>query len=646
VCNAGKLGCDVCRRVAALDSHGHNLLLSPEWSECTVTAYGDCTNKMQTSLRKKICKHKNSDVHKAAEALLHSRAANEILFSVARQREQDMEATCKVFRTAYYVAQSDRPYSDHPDLISLQQANGINLGRLLHSNVSCTDIIDHISSQMRHTLINKICANKFHISVLIDESTNLNRLSCLVVYVRATVDIDVGPVTFFLDLVELQATDANAIVAALMHCLVSHGFSEEFLKEFWVGLAVDGASVMLGNKCGVATQLKAKFPALVTWHCFNHRLELAVADAIKCTTQVNHFKIFMDTLYSLYSQSPKCQRELGECAAALEQHLNRIGRVLSVRWVASSCRTVLAVWKSYPALHEQFVRKSQDSSLDSREKSKFAGLARKFESPIFVKNLGLMLDALEELSDLSLALQRADVTLSVATKLISKQVLLFTARKESDSEYYTESCEAVASGEFKGVKLLTTDGKLPEIPKGQFYQALADSVAARLLPDKEKDLVRAIDALNPASFPDDLSPEYGESEIRLLCTKFGLAFRDLKFAFREYRDSRGNAIAPCVRVMLNCVNTIPVSTSECERGFSKMNVVCSSLRTRLTVPHIMSSLIFVSLCCPPVHLWEPLKFVKSWIALNRRSADCTQGLKRVVAPPAASTAMKALWDAM
>lgn len=68
---------------------------------------------------------------------------------------------------------------------------------------------------MRQTLINKICANKFHISVLIDESTNLNRLSCLVVYVRATVDIDVGPVTFFLDLVEIEATDANGIVAAL-----------------------------------------------------------------------------------------------------------------------------------------------------------------------------------------------------------------------------------------------------------------------------------------------------------------------------------------------------------------------------------------------------------------------------------------------
>ena len=118
-------------------------------------------------------------------------------------------------------------------------------------------------------------------------------------------------VTFFLDLVELNATDANGIVAALMQCLVGHGFTEEFLRESWVGVAVDGASVVLGSKCGVATQLKAMFPLLVTWHCFNHRLELSVSDAIKSTTQVNHFKIFLDTLFALYSQSTKCQRELG-----------------------------------------------------------------------------------------------------------------------------------------------------------------------------------------------------------------------------------------------------------------------------------------------------------------------------------------------
>jgi len=104
----------------------------------------------------------------------------------------------------------------------------------------------------------------------------LSKLSTLVVYIRATLDENVGPVTFFLDLIEMHSTDANGIVAALMQCLIAHGFTEEFLKESWVGLAVDGTSVTLGANCGVATQLKAQFPLLITWQCFNHRLELAV----------------------------------------------------------------------------------------------------------------------------------------------------------------------------------------------------------------------------------------------------------------------------------------------------------------------------------------------------------------------------------
>jgi hypothetical protein len=44
---------------------------------------------------------------------------------------------------------------------------------------------------------------------------------------------------------------------------------------------------------------------------------------------------------------------------------------------------------------------------------------------------------------------------------------------------------------------------------------------------------RAVEAVNPGSYPENMSPEYGESDIRLLCTKFGLSFRDLKAAYRE-----------------------------------------------------------------------------------------------------------------
>jgi hypothetical protein len=85
---------------------------------------------------------------------------------------------------------------------------------------------------------------------------------------------------------------------------------------------------MLGSKAGVATKLKHRFPMLTSWHCVNHRLELSVHDAVKACTEINHFKIFLDSLFATYSMSPKCQRELEECAKEVHGEINRIGREL------------------------------------------------------------------------------------------------------------------------------------------------------------------------------------------------------------------------------------------------------------------------------------------------------------------------------
>src|SRR6218665_3878254 len=88
---------------------------------------------------------------------------------------------------------------------------------------------------------------------------------------------------------------------------------------------------------------------------------------------------------------------------------------------------------------QHFVQKASDMSNDSKERSKFSGMAKQFESPVLLQNLGIMFDALEELSDLSLALQKADITLATANKLVSKQTEIFSARKETGSEYLSEA---------------------------------------------------------------------------------------------------------------------------------------------------------------------------------------------------------------
>jgi len=238
----------------------------------------------------------------------------------------------------------------------------------------------------------------------------------------------------------------------------------------------------------------------------------------------------------------------------VEVQFNRIGRVLDMRWVSSNFRTVL---------HAHFSARSSDTSTDGNERSKFLRLAKKLESPVFIKNLDLMVDALDELSDLSLALQETDITLPLVNKRVHKEIEILESRKQSDAEYYTEACCSVSDRHFKGVSVAVGRSRKEQfIDKEQFYQALADALRARLFPDSEKKLINATETLNYSLFPCEMSPEFGKTEIKLLCAKFGMSFSDVKFSYSQFRGSRGVIIAPQMFKLISCVNTIPASTAQ------------------------------------------------------------------------------------
>jgi len=57
-------------------------------------------------------------------------------------------------------------------------------------------------------------------------------------------------------------------------------------------------------------------------------------------------------------------------------------------------------------------------------------------------------------------------------------------------------------------------------------------------------------------------------------------------------------------------------------GPHRMNIGCSSLRSCLTMQH-MSSLLFISAVGPPLSVWQPREYVKTWLAKGRRRANDT-----------------------
>jgi hypothetical protein len=193
----------------------------------------------------------------------------------------------------------------------------------LRSRFSATEMAMHISEQMTKQACQKIVEAGVRIAVLIDESTIASNKSTLIVYLKCMPGLNVEPHFMFLQLLELDDQRAATITAKLLDCLHSNGFTDEYLMTHLVAFASDGASVMTGIKSGVARLLGEKFPKVIPWHCLNHRLELAVGDSADEVQGVSHFRIFMDSLYSLYSCSPKAQKQLETQASELDLQVKK-----------------------------------------------------------------------------------------------------------------------------------------------------------------------------------------------------------------------------------------------------------------------------------------------------------------------------------
>ena len=219
-------------------------------------------------------------------------------------------------------------------------------------------------------------------------------------------DCDVSPIIFF-DLVELEGQGAEQIYASLLKSLHDGGFDNKYLTNNLIAFCSDGASVMLGRNSGVGTRLKNDYPNIILWHCLNYRLQLILDNSVNDIKQVNHFKIFMDKIYTTFHQSNKNQKQLFKISEMLGQQILKIGP----RWAACSLRSALAVWRAYPALYTYF-----------SSEAKHSGMAARLCNRYFLENLALMIDIRQEISLLSGAFQARNLTLTKAEQLVKRTI--------------------------------------------------------------------------------------------------------------------------------------------------------------------------------------------------------------------------------
>nr|CAD7439440.1 unnamed protein product [Timema bartmani] len=151
---------------------------------------------------------------------------------VGRLNETEVKAPSKVYRTAYFIDKHDRPYSDHAELIQLQQLNGAVISPGLQSRFSATNMIDPVAREMKSRVCKRIIEINVKVYVIIEESTTASTKTTLIVYLKCKTVKSIDSL-FFINLIELLDKTAIAIIDPLLTCLSTHGFDHTYLQNIF-----------------------------------------------------------------------------------------------------------------------------------------------------------------------------------------------------------------------------------------------------------------------------------------------------------------------------------------------------------------------------------------------------------------------------
>lgn len=142
--------------------------------------------------------------------------------------------------------------------------------------------------------------------------------------------------------------------------------------------------------------------------------------------------------------------------------------------------------------------------------------------------------------------------------------------------------------------------------------------------------------LNPVSWPDDEVDRalFGDRQVMQLAQLCGVDSRESLDDFRQYKNNTkvtGQALA----LLMQRVKLLPVSSAECERGFSCMNINDTPTRNRIST-ETLSSLIFIKVNGATPTKFNPKPYVEKWLQEGRHSSTDMPTGKPTISSKAAS----------
>ena len=300
-------------------------------------------------------------------AAYHAKVIEETPIGIGLKKMCEKDKEMMRFNSAYYLAKRERPFTDFPDLLVLNDKNKCpNIGRGYRNDNAAALFTECIAKISKNELARDLANARFY-SVLSDGSTDTSVTEKELVYILYL--CNGTPTVKYFSIEDVKTANAIGLQAAIEQSFKRIGITA--LTDRIVGLNCDGASVNMGQFTGLGARFKELAPWLEIIHCFNHRMELAFKDAFDKSPVFQKIDNFLLQLYYMYQKSPKRLRGLHEMSVAYQESIPKPTKANGTRWLEHKYSAIKIALENYGAYITHFEELTQtDSSWEKRAQIK------------------------------------------------------------------------------------------------------------------------------------------------------------------------------------------------------------------------------------------------------------------------------------
>ena len=214
----------------------------------------------------------------------------------------------KVFYSIYWPAKEGIANKKAASLFTLLEKLGVNdLKYFDHrSQASVREMFCTLGCAVKENVVKRAkTAGCF--GLLVDGVSGISVVEQIITLIQFY-DDDSSEVTVeFLSVDNLLEKHDSANATAMFQTIQSNLHGCTLSTDKLIGLATDGASVMVGKKNGLAAKLKDVNPSLISVHCICHNLALACTDAKDDANLkfIKEVETVVTQLWKLFENSPK-----------------------------------------------------------------------------------------------------------------------------------------------------------------------------------------------------------------------------------------------------------------------------------------------------------------------------------------------------